>query len=78
MRRLILASPVNGWQLYRWKGKGMNKEQLKQCRALTGLTQEQAAESLGISLRHYQKLEAGHNGITETVAKLVGLIWKAP
>ena len=56
----------------------MDNVQLKQRRAVMGLTQEQAAESLGLSLRHYQKLEAGHNGITDTVAKLVGLIWKAP
>ena len=35
-----------------------------------GLTQEQAAEVLGISLRHMKRLEAGHNMTIFTLARI--------
>jgi transcriptional regulator with XRE-family HTH domain len=48
--------------------------ELKARRAAMRLTQEQAAYRLGIGLRHYQKLEAGHCAITGPLAKLAALI----
>lgn len=52
----------------------MDKTELKARRAAMRLTQEQAAQRLGIGLRHYQKLEAGHCAITGPLAKLAALV----
>jgi transcriptional regulator with XRE-family HTH domain len=41
---------------------------------LTRLTQEQAAQALGLSYRHYQKLEAGHCPLTDRTLLLMELI----
>jgi transcriptional regulator with XRE-family HTH domain len=34
-------------------------------------SQERAAQALGLSVRHYQKLEAGHAPLTETMEILI-------
>lgn len=47
---------------------------LKQWRKARNLTQERAAQALGISYRHYQKLEAGHCPLTDRTLLLMGLI----
>ena len=52
----------------------MNNNELRERRAYRGLTQCQAAETLGIGLRHYQKLEAGTAQITPTMVKLIRLL----
>lgn len=44
---------------------------VKTWRKAKGLTQEQAAQALGLSYRHFQKLEAGHSPITETIEILL-------
>jgi len=51
----------------------MDKIQLKDWRAMRGLTQEQASEALGISARHYKRLEAGAP-ITDTLQRLIALL----
>lgn len=48
----------------------MNHENLRQWRASRGLTQERASEQLGISTRHYKRLESG-SPITETLQRLI-------
>ena len=70
----ISASPAHGWQPFRWKGKGMNAIELKQRRAAMGWTQDRTAHALGVGLRHYQKLEAGHSPITPSLSKLIALV----
>jgi transcriptional regulator with XRE-family HTH domain len=52
----------------------MTHNELKERRAMARLTQAQAGETLGIGLRHYQKIEAGIAAITPTMAKLVRLL----
>jgi transcriptional regulator with XRE-family HTH domain len=47
---------------------------LKQWRKARNLTQEQAAQALSYSVRHYQKLEAGHCPLNERTIFLMGLI----
>lgn len=49
----------------------MNK--LKAWRKAQGpkFTQERAAQKLGLSVRHFQKLEAGHAPLTETMKILL-------
>jgi transcriptional regulator with XRE-family HTH domain len=42
------------------------------------LTQEQAAERLGISLRHMKRLEAGHNMTLFTLARVAFALDVAP
>lgn len=37
----------------------MAREKLKAARVAKGMTQQQVADELGISLRYYQKVEAG-------------------
>lgn len=37
----------------------MAREKLKAARVAKGMTQQQVADSLGISLRHYQRMESG-------------------
>lgn len=49
---------------------------IKAKRKAAGLTQEKAAELLGIGTRHLQKIEAGHATLTPTLAKLAGLVLK--
>jgi len=44
---------------------------VKAFRKAKNLTQERAAQALGLSVRHYQKLEAGHAPITETMEILI-------
>jgi transcriptional regulator with XRE-family HTH domain len=52
-------------------GSSMN---MKQWRLAKGLTQEQAALALGLSYRHFQKLEAGHCPVTDRTILLMELI----
>ena len=47
---------------------------LKEWRKAKGLTQEKAAQKLGLSHRHYQRLEAGHSPMTETLEILIGAL----
>lgn len=47
---------------------------LKAWRKAKNLTQEKAAQALGLSYRHYQRLEAGHSPLTETMQILVKVI----
>jgi DNA-binding XRE family transcriptional regulator len=51
-----------------------NMIDLKQWRKERKLTQEKAAQALGLSYRHYQRLEAGHSPIRETLEILIGKI----
>lgn len=48
----------------------MNATQLKAWRNALDITQEQAADLIGVSWRHYQRLEAGHR-ISEPIARYV-------
>jgi transcriptional regulator with XRE-family HTH domain len=43
-------------------------------KARAGMTQEQAAQALGLSVRQYQRLEAGHSKLSGSVARLMELI----
>lgn len=52
----------------------MQSEELKERRTYHGMTQAQCADTLGIGLRHYQKLESGNATITPTMIKLVRLL----
>ena len=52
----------------------MQSEELRERRAMARLTQSQASETLGIGLRHYQKIESGHAAITLTMANLIRLL----
>ena len=52
----------------------MNANELKERRTYHGMTQSQCADTLGIGLRHYQKLEAGTATLTPTMVKLVRLL----
>lgn len=49
---------------------------LRDRRKAMGITQEAAAELLGVGLRHYQKLEAGHAVVTRTIEKLAALVMR--
>lgn len=44
---------------------------LKQWRASRGMTQAQAAHGLAMTLRHYQRLEAGQSPINHRTALLL-------
>jgi transcriptional regulator with XRE-family HTH domain len=46
---------------------------VKAWRKARNLTQEKAADILGISPRHMQRLEAGDRRLTQTMAKLMQL-----
>lgn len=49
----------------------MAREKLKAARVAKGMTQQQVADSLGISLRHYQRMESGEiTGFVELWDKL--------
>ena len=52
----------------------MTHNELKERRDYLGMTQEVASRTLGIGLRHYQKLEAGTATLTPTMVKLVRLL----
>jgi transcriptional regulator with XRE-family HTH domain len=47
---------------------------LKQWRKARALTQEQAAEALGISPRHVQRIERGSNPLTPTMERLLAML----
>jgi transcriptional regulator with XRE-family HTH domain len=47
---------------------------MKQWRIAKGLTQERAAQALGLSYRHYQKIEAGHCPLTDRTLLLMQLL----
>lgn len=49
----------------------MTKEQLRAMRLANGLTQESMADKLGLSPRHYKRLESGATPIRETLARLI-------
>lgn len=44
-----------------WKGVGTLRENLKKARKAKGLTQQQMAERLNITLRSYQRIESGES-----------------
>ena len=47
---------------------------LKQWRKARNLTQEGAAYLLGITPRHWQRLEAGHRRITAPIDRLLAIL----
>lgn len=49
----------------------MNPQQMKAWRKAKSLTQEQAADWLGISWRQYQRLESGDSKVSSPIAKLI-------
>lgn len=53
------------------------RKQLKEARMGAGLTQQQMAEKLGISLRYYQNIEAGERTgdftLWDTLEELLGI-----
>jgi len=67
---LLEACPVARCQQVKVKGKAMHKEQLRQARIASGLTQETMAYRLGLSPRHYKRLESGATRISESLARL--------
>lgn len=48
--------------------------QLRQWRKERKLTQEQAADRLGIGPRHVQRIEAGTRRLTPTLERLIGIL----
>lgn len=46
---------------------------VKAWRKARNITQEQAAELLAITARHYQRLEAGHRPVTPMIERLMQL-----
>lgn len=49
----------------------MNRSDLRLWRHAKGFTQEQAADWLGLSWRHYQRLEAGERPIMGQTRRLI-------
>ena len=53
------------------------RKQLKEARMRAGLTQQQMAEELGVSLRYYQNIEAGERTgdftLWDTLEDLLGI-----
>ena len=49
----------------------MTPQLIKQWRLNRAMTQEQAADLLGISWRQYQRLEAGHCKVSGPIARLI-------
>ncbi len=49
----------------------MHKESLRAMRLARGLTQESMADRIGLSPRHYKRLESGKTPIRETLARLI-------
>lgn len=50
---------TGGWDKMPEEGWIMSREKLKKSRLEKGMTQQQVADYLGISLRYYQNIEAG-------------------
>lgn len=48
--------------------------QLRQWRKARNLTQEKAADILGIGPRHIQRIEAGTRRLTPTLERLIGIL----
>ena len=48
--------------------------QLRQWRKARNLTQEKAADMLGIGPRHIQRIEAGTRRLTPTLERLIGIL----
>ena len=51
----------------------MTAAEITKLRTGLGITQQNASERLGISLRHYQRLEAGHSIPSPALGKLINL-----
>lgn len=49
----------------------MDKASLRALRLARGLTQESMADRIGLSPRHYKRLESGATPIRETLARLI-------
>ena len=49
----------------------MDKQSLRALRLAKGLTQESMADRIGLSPRHYKRLESGATPIRETLARLI-------
>jgi len=49
----------------------MNNQSVKAWRQNKGMTQEQAAEWLGISWRQFQRLESGDSKVSGPIARLI-------
>lgn len=54
----------------------MTKEQLKQARQQSGLTQAGMAKAMGIGTRKWERWEGGHSPISPEGARLVEMILK--
>lgn len=48
--------------------------QLRQWRKDKGISQDRAAEQLGIGVRHIQRIEAGTRRLTPTLERLMGIL----
>lgn len=48
--------------------------ELRQWRKARNLTQEKAADILGIGPRHIQRIEAGTRRLTPTLERLIGIL----
>lgn len=49
----------------------MSPQQIRKARLGLGLTQETMAERIGLSPRHYKRLESGATPVSESLARLV-------
>lgn len=49
----------------------MDRQGLRALRLARGLTQESMADRIGLSPRHYKRLESGATPIRETLARLI-------
>lgn len=49
----------------------MNANAIRQARLSLGLTQERMAERLGLSPRHYKRLESGATPVSASLSRLV-------
>lgn len=49
----------------------MNANAIRQARLGLGLTQEAMSERLGLSVRHYKRLESGATPVSQSLARLV-------
>lgn len=56
-KKIVIASRQHGAPPK--KGAQMGRDNLRAARKAKGLTQQQMADELGISLRYYQQIEAG-------------------
>ena len=53
------------------RSPAMDKASLRALRLSRGLSQERLAERLGLSPRHYKRLESGATPIRETLSRLI-------